>query len=105
MYCKSLNRILSIDAGLELTPDPYHHFQVKDWNEATTVTCGCMLHLLIAGRKSYDAKVISNSMSVVRNSMSVELVGVLTVERELLSDIWHPVLVSHRRLQSHWVWQ
>ena len=53
-----------------------------------------------------------------RNSMSVELVGVLTVECELLSNIWHPsvlvnvmtpdhtaVLVSHRHLQSHWVWQ
>ena len=67
IYRKSLNRshiwikaclklapglpaILSIDAGLEMTPSPYPHSQVKNWDEATTVTHRSTLQLLMAGR-------------------------------------------------------
>ena len=49
-----LPAILSMDVGLELMSGPYPHSQVKDWDEATMVTCGSMLQLPMAGRKSYD---------------------------------------------------
>ena len=42
--------ILSIDADLQLMPGHYPHSQVKDRDEATTVTRGSTLQLLMAGR-------------------------------------------------------
>ena len=110
---------MSIDAGLELTPGLYPHSQVKDRDEATMVTRGSTLQLLMAGRITWLLREACDpQFPRFRNSMSVEVVGVLTVERELLSNIWRPsvlvnimtldhtaVLVSHCCLESHWVWQ
>ena len=44
----------SIDLSLNLMPNSYPHPQVKNRDEAMTVTCGSVPQLLMAGRKSYD---------------------------------------------------